>query len=61
VRQATLAAHPALSDALRQLAGCVSVAAMRRANNRVDGEHASPAAAARELVGSIGRAPRDSE
>jgi len=53
VRREALDAHPALADALRRLAGSVSVASMRRANNRVDGEHASPAEAARELMSSI--------
>jgi osmoprotectant transport system substrate-binding protein len=59
VRQTALDAHPALADALRRLAGSVSVAAMRRANNRVDGEHASPAEAARELISSIKPAGRE--
>jgi osmoprotectant transport system substrate-binding protein len=59
VRREALDAHPALADALRRLAGSVSVASMRRANNRVDGEHASPAEAARELMSSIKPAGRE--
>jgi len=61
VRQAALDTHPALAEALRRLAGRVSVAAMRRANNRVDGEHTSPAEAAREILSSVRPAPQDSE
>lgn len=56
MRAATLARHPDLEAALRQLGGTISAGAMRRANYAVDGDKKSPREAARELAAAIGLA-----
>jgi len=54
VRQATLDAHPQLADALRRLAGRIRCRDAAR-ERQVDGEHVSPADAARELLSGAER------
>ncbi len=49
-RTATLAAHPALAEAIRSLAGRISVAEMRRMNHAVDAQRRDPAQIVREFL-----------
>jgi osmoprotectant transport system permease protein len=55
---AGLAAHPGLEDAVRELAGRIDAAAMRRLNHAVDGEHRAAAAVAREFLRGAGLVER---
>lgn len=57
VRRAALDAHPALGPALDSLGGRLDVATMRRLNERVDGEHESPAAVVRAFLAARPHAP----
>jgi osmoprotectant transport system substrate-binding protein/osmoprotectant transport system permease protein len=53
VRGATLAAHPALLDALRSLARRISVTSMRHMNHAVDADRRDPADVAREFLAGL--------
>lgn len=54
VREDTLARHPEVRDALKDLAGRISTAEMQTMNNAVDGEHRDAADVAREFLRSKG-------
>ena len=49
-RTTTLAAHPAFAEAIRSLAGRISVAEMRRMNHAVDAQRRDPAQIVREFL-----------
>ncbi len=52
-REETLARYPQLRQALEQLSGKLSDAAMRRLNYAVDGQHRRPADVAAEFLGAL--------
>ncbi|MFQ5696572.1 MAG: glycine betaine ABC transporter substrate-binding protein, partial [Terriglobia bacterium] len=54
VRQQTLARHPALREALKELAGKISAEEMRRLNYAVDGEHRDVKEVVREFLRAEG-------
>jgi osmoprotectant transport system substrate-binding protein len=54
VRQQTLAQHPELRQALRELGGSISEAEMRHLNYQVDGEHRDVKQVVREFLQSQG-------
>ena len=53
VRQATIAKHPQIREALRALGGKVSEEQMRRLNYAVDGEHRDVAQVVKEFLGAF--------
>lgn len=52
-RQAALAAHPGMREALEALSGRITEQAMRKMNGEVDGEHRRPGDVAREFLAGL--------